>query len=214
MRAVEALNNHFPAVLADTELPSLSSYSGSIPISNGRSNGHSTTYNGLSISPTSSSLPSTYPRRTSSNGHNTTPPLGPSHSLPTFVHSPQPAHIRLNLQIQAFIESFRQLAPSSSAPTSPESSIGSLSSSAHLHLPSGSGVSLTNALTAAQGLHQEAKKLPPEERAVYLQEIKDVGALFAYSDPESSILRGFLDQERRIALAEQVNRAILCEPKA
>ena len=72
-----------------------------------------------------------------------------------------------------------------------------------------SSVTLTNALTAAQGLHAEAKKLPPEVRAVYLQEIKDVGALFAYTEPEKSILKGFLDQERRIALAEQVNAAIL-----
>jgi hypothetical protein len=72
-------------------------------------------------------------------------------------------------------------------------------------------VTLTNALTAAQGLHQEAKKLGAEDRAVYLLEIKDVVALFAYTDPESSILRGFLDQNRRIALAEQINRAILRE---
>jgi hypothetical protein len=76
---------------------------------------------------------------------------------------------------------------------------------------SSSGVTLTHALTAAQGLHAEAKKLPAEDRAVYLQEIKDVGALFAYSDPETSILKGFLEQGRRIALAEQVNRAILRE---
>jgi hypothetical protein len=72
-------------------------------------------------------------------------------------------------------------------------------------------VTLTNALTAAQGLHQEAKKLIPADRAIYLQEIKDVGALFAYTDPESSILGGFLQQGRRIALAEQINRAILRE---
>ena len=73
------------------------------------------------------------------------------------------------------------------------------------------GVTLTNALTAAQELHAEAKKLPADVRAVYLQEIKDVGALFAYTDPETSILKGFLEQRRRIALAEQVNAAILGE---
>lgn len=73
------------------------------------------------------------------------------------------------------------------------------------------GVTLTNALTAAQELHAEAKKLPADVRAVYLQEIKDVGALFAYTDPETSILKGFLEQRRRIALAEQVNAAILCK---
>ncbi len=47
---------------------------------------------------------------------------------------------------------------------------------------------------------------------MYLQETKDVCALLAYADPESSVLRGFLDQQRRIALAEQVNRAILRKP--
>ncbi len=78
-------------------------------------------------------------------------------------------------------------------------------------ITNGSSVTLTHALTAAQGLHSEAKKLPPDVRAVYLQEIKDVGALFAYTEPETSILKGFLQQSRRIALAEQVNRAILSE---
>ncbi|KAI9639753.1 uncharacterized protein MKK02DRAFT_40077 [Dioszegia hungarica] len=134
------------------------------------------------------------------------PSSSPSHAIPTFQTSYLPSHVRLNLQIQAFIESFRQMAPPS-VPSSPSSSLGSLSSS--LHLPSSSGVTLTNALTAAQGLHQEAKKLNPADRAIYLQEIKDVGALFAYTDPESSILGGFLKQGRRIALAEQINRAIL-----
>jgi hypothetical protein len=100
--------------------------------------------------------------------------------------------------------------------------MGSLTSSMHNGGPSaavpggagtaaGGGVTLTHALTAAQGLHAEAKKLGPEDRAVYLQEIKDVGALFAYTDPETSILKGFLEQGRRIVLAEQVNRAILRE---
>ena len=169
------------------------------------------------------------------------------HSVPVYTSSTHPAHVRLNLQIQQFIESFRQLAPSS--PSSSTSSIASLTSS--MVLPGGSGhlnggkglhgssamgvdgllmshtgaptglsasgsggshkVTLTNALTAAQGLHTEAKKLSPEVRATYLQEIKDVGALFAYTDPETSILKGFLDQHRRIALADQVNRAILSE---
>lgn len=78
-------------------------------------------------------------------------------------------------------------------------------------MPLASSVTLTNALTAAQGLHQAAMNFDPGDRALYLQEIKDVGALFAYTEPENSILRGFLEQGRRIALAEQINRAILRE---
>lgn len=193
MRAVDAITTHFPSVLIDPPLSAL--------------NGSAT--NGAS----------------SSNGHNPSPPLpltdppprptkaAPSdHSLPVLPHSLEPSHIRLNLQIQQFIESFRQMAHS--APSTPSSSISSMTSSMHMStsgLHGGSGVTLTNALTAAQGLHSEAKKMPAEVRAVYLQEIKDVGALFAYTDPETSILKGFLEQGRRIALADQVNKAILRE---
>jgi hypothetical protein len=35
--------------------------------------------------------------------------------------------------------------------------------------------------------------------------------LFAYTDPDNSPVGGFLMQDRRIALAEQVNRAVLSE---
>lgn len=111
--------------------------------------------------------------------------------------------MRLNLQIQEFIESFRQLP--SSAPSSPASSLGSLNGS------SASNSQLTAALAALQDLHTAAKRLRSDHRAVYLQEIKDVGALFAYVDPENSPVKGFLDQARRIALAQQVNAAILRE---
>lgn len=75
----------------------------------------------------------------------------------------------------------------------------------------GAGTTLQRTLAAAQGLREEAQKLKGDDKAVYLQETKDVCALLAYADPESSILRGFLEQSRRIALADQVNRAILCE---
>jgi hypothetical protein len=68
---------------------------------------------------------------------------------------------------------------------------------------------LQHALTAASGLHAEAALLEPSIRAVYVREITEAGALFAYTDPDNSPVGGFLQQERRIALAEQVNRAIL-----
>lgn len=196
IRAVEALNTHFPTVLDDTAPSSVT--------------------NEWTSSTSTPTRPPPNPTRS------------PNHSTPVLVHSSHPSHVKLNLQIQSFIESFRNLAPSS--PSTPSSSISSLTSSMHMsgHIPNpllghssngtshgangggpSSGVTLTNALTAAQGLHAEAKKLPPDVRAIYLQEIKDVGALFAYTDPETSILKGFLDQNRRIALAEQVNMAIL-----
>ncbi|WVW83974.1 hypothetical protein I302_105997 [Kwoniella bestiolae CBS 10118] len=146
-----------------------------------------------------------------SNGHSHSLPSSsrptyqpPNHAIPVLPNSTDPAHIKLNLQFQEFIEHFRQLNPST--PSSPSSSIGSLNGSGS----TGSGsTNLTNALIAAQGLHAEAKRLPPEIRAIFLKEINDAGALFAYSNPETSILSGFLDQERRIRLSEMVNGAIL-----
>lgn len=70
---------------------------------------------------------------------------------------------------------------------------------------------LQHALTAASGLHAEAALLEPSVRAVYVREITEAGALFAYTDPDNSPVGGFLMQDRRIALAEQVNRAVLSE---
>ncbi|KAK8864456.1 hypothetical protein IAR55_001705 [Kwoniella newhampshirensis] len=203
IRAVEGLNTYFSSVLADPPANLTSAGSSSvIQHSNGHPSHLSSTY-----------LSSTSSRPTNGGGH----PSGSisDHSLPVFLHSYHPSHVRLNLQIQQFIESFRQLTPSS--PSSPSSSISSLTNSQTLNNGAGTGtismtsssVTLTHALTAAQGLHSEAKKLPADVRAIYLQEIKDVGALFAYTDPETSILKGFLEQSRRIALADQINSAIL-----
>lgn len=75
----------------------------------------------------------------------------------------------------------------------------------------GGAGSLQQALAAAGGLHAEAGRLEPADRAVYVREITEAGALLAYTDPESSPVGGFLKQERRIQLARQVNRAILRE---
>ncbi|ORX36588.1 CTLH/CRA C-terminal to lish motif domain-domain-containing protein [Kockovaella imperatae] len=243
IRAVEALNTYFPAVL-DTSAPaspttslrpmgnpwavspSPSASTSSLSALPAKPAYSTTTTLGLNVPPPSGMGGTSTPGSGSiSNGSST--PGSSDLTIPVFPTSTTPSHVALNLQIQQFIESFRQLAPSS--PSSSTSSITSLTSSMYLPVPgtngttttsngnalgaSGSGLSpkitLINALTAAQGLHTEAKKLPPEVRAVYLQEIKDVGALFAYTDPETSILKGFLDQNRRIALADQVNRAIL-----
>jgi hypothetical protein len=206
LRAMEDLDTHFPQVL----------------------DGHSSSSTETTSSQTRA--PSRASAHTSTPSPVPLPPIGKSaakssdhHSTPVFVTSTAPEHIHLNLQIQSFIESFRQLAPSPSSSTS--SSMSSLSSQTTTGTdirptndadmtasgPSGAASGLLDALAAAQGLHTGAKKLKPEERAVYLQEIKDVGALFAYSEPETSILKDYLKQDRRVALAEQVNRAIIRE---
>jgi hypothetical protein len=143
------------------------------------------------------------------------------HSIPTFPNSTHPSHILLNLHIQQFIESFRSI-PQTMSPGSSTSSLTStgnnnlmsmsmsMSMSINPTTANGGGVGgLQHALTAASGLHAEAALLDPSSRAVYVREITDAGALFAYTDPEDSPVSGFLRQERRIVLAEQVNRAIL-----
>lgn len=198
VRAVQALHTHFPAVLSAEHATASSSNGGAGPSvggataggtpAGGASNGNGESLrvrNGFGSSPVV----------VSSSSH------AESHATPVFIRSSDPDHVRLNLQIQEFIESFRQLP--SSAPSSPASSLGSLNGS------SASNSQLTAALAALQDLHTAAKRLRSDHRAVYLQEIKDVGALFAYVDPENSPVKGFLDQARRIALAQQVNAAIL-----
>nr|ODN88216.1 hypothetical protein L203_02824 [Cryptococcus depauperatus CBS 7841] len=184
-KAIEVLKTHFPAVLADQETNGSVTTSANNSIASGTITPKSRLPAASVLPPDSASL---------------------THNVPVLCTSLVPAHIRLNLQIQQFIESFRQLNPSSNN-SSPSSSISSLSTSQTLG--GSSGTTLTHALTAAHGLHSEAKKLSPDERAIYLQEIKDVGALFAYENIEASPLKGFLDQGRRIRLAEQVNMAIL-----
>ncbi|SPO20865.1 uncharacterized protein UTRI_00342 [Ustilago trichophora] len=68
---------------------------------------------------------------------------------------------------------------------------------------------LHSALSYAQGLYASAQKLPSFWRAMYLKELEQVTALLAYTDVERSPVRRFLTRSRKVALAEQVNSAIL-----
>lgn len=68
---------------------------------------------------------------------------------------------------------------------------------------------LHSALAYAQGLYASAQKLPSFWRAMYLKELEQVTALLAYTDVEHSPVRRFLHRSRKVALAEQVNSAIL-----
>ena len=49
----------------------------------------------------------------------------------------------------------------------------------------------------------------PVEKDLYVQELINVGALLAYPHPENSPLARYLSMERREAVAEQINKAIL-----
>ncbi|SOV08514.1 uncharacterized protein UDID_00456 [Ustilago sp. UG-2017a] len=68
---------------------------------------------------------------------------------------------------------------------------------------------LHSALAYAQGLYASAQRLPSFWRAMYLKELEQVTALLAYTDVEHSPVRRFLHRSRKVALAEQVNSAIL-----
>ena len=68
------------------------------------------------------------------------------------------------------------------------------------------------ALTYIQSLHATCMELTnPYSRSMYMKEIESVSVLLAYRDLEKSPVRKYLDQRRRIALAEQINSAILCK---
>ena len=194
--------------------------------------------------------------------------------LPANPTSLYPAHLSLNLQIQAFIESVR--AASAAVPSNGVGAVGSnnnstqsLSPAANAHGPgahslatstpgissavnalsrsaspapsSASSTSATSAnglsghsngggggssssgstavlnpvlhaaLSHAQLLFTNVQKLPGYWRAMYLKELESVTALLAYTDLERSPVRKYLDQSRRVALAEQINSAIMCE---
>ena len=65
-------------------------------------------------------------------------------------------------------------------------------------------------LTRAQKLYAFSSTLRnPLDRATYLKELENVGGLLAYKVPEKSSMAKYLTLERREAVADQINRAIL-----
>jgi hypothetical protein len=65
-------------------------------------------------------------------------------------------------------------------------------------------------LGAAQSLLIETNRLEPKYRALYLKELTEVSVVMAYPQPEFSPAKAYLGMERRQALAEQLDAAILC----
>lgn len=135
----------------------------------------------------------------------------------TFKYTPSnsvdPAHLHLNLNILGFIESARTVP----LPYHPPGARTSLS-------PPPLPVPPTNKerasddkaqaiiLHKAQKLYSQAGSLPkPDDRALYLKELSQVTALLVYVKPEDSVMAAYLSQERREAVAEQIEGAILCE---
>lgn len=136
-----------------------------------------------------------------------------SNTEDVFSTSAEPAHLLLNLRILAFSEACRTV-PLEYPPA------GSLSlSSAAPPLEHGNkdtsvcSDQQVSLLTKAQKLYSLANSLTNHsDRAIYLKELENVGGLLAYKIPEQSSMAKYLTMERREAVADQINRAILGKP--
>lgn len=105
----------------------------------------------------------------------------------------------------------RSASPAPSSTSSHESMASANGLSSTSHSTAMVNPTLNAALAHAQMLYTSVQTLPGFWRSMYLKELETVTALLAYRDLESSPLRKYLDQSRRVALAEQINSAILCK---
>ncbi|PBK97036.1 hypothetical protein ARMGADRAFT_989378 [Armillaria gallica] len=123
-----------------------------------------------------------------------------------------PAHLLLNLRIQAFIESCRTVPlkyPPAQTESPPPKSQKRSSQALHEDDPEARDQQ-TALLKNAQKLYALANHLPCEDdREKYLKELKNVLGILAYIVPEESSVARYLSQERREAVADQINSAIL-----
>ena len=125
--------------------------------------------------------------------------------------STDPAHLSLNLRILSFIEACRTIPLEYPEQTSvpPICEPGSPFVDDVQEDPSFLDRKLT-LLSKAQKLFGLANMLDrSSDRDVYLKELNNVSGLLAYKVPERSSVAKYLSQERREAVADQVNRAIL-----
>lgn len=127
--------------------------------------------------------------------------------------SVNPAHLLINLHIQGFIEAARSVPlpyypPGNTTPLSPPPSqndiVGEDKEAADLR-------ATERLLHRAQNLYAEANRLPnTAERGQYILELGKVGSLLAYAIPENGPVTQYLGQDRREALADCIDSAILC----
>lgn len=125
---------------------------------------------------------------------------------PNSVYS---SHLVLNLRIQAFIEACRTTPlacppdyTTSESPSSPPS----------FKVPLDTIDQQTALLNNAQKLYAVVKMLPSEEDiSRYMKELESVTGLLAYHVPEDSPVSEYLAQERREAVADQIDYGILCK---
>ncbi|TEB36398.1 hypothetical protein FA13DRAFT_1623639 [Coprinellus micaceus] len=128
-------------------------------------------------------------------------------------------HLFLNLRVQAFIEACRTR-PLEIPPEKVSSKLSGVPSSITditVDIPDDSAqygditpTRLASLLRKGQKLYGLAAALPSsKEKDIYKKELVNVGGLLAYPVPEDSPVSKYLSYERREALADQINRAIL-----
>ncbi|KAJ3490232.1 hypothetical protein NLI96_g1582 [Meripilus lineatus] len=114
-------------------------------------------------------------------------------------------HLALNLRIQAFVEATRSV-PLLYPPQPDDSSRTPLTQNLR-----NEEVCQAQLLHRAQSLYASVHCLTEaKDRALYLDELTQVSSLLVYPTPEDSPMASYLTQERREALASQIDSAILC----
>ena len=123
----------------------------------------------------------------------------------TSQKSVNPLHNSLNLKILEFLEAIKAIALEY-----PPRNDGKTTYSPCVDDPEMSEV-YTQLLHQGRRLNSEVKSLQNQkDKETYEKELEKVGGLLAYDDPEKSPLARYLDPERREAVADQINSAILC----
>lgn len=128
--------------------------------------------------------------------------------------SVDPSHLLLNLRILAFVEACRTvpLDYSPSRSSTPNAAPKRVFKCLDDENDPECLEQQTALLKSAQKLYALASMLEDtNHRARYLKELSNVSGLLAYKVPEESSMSKYLSQERREAVADQINSAILRE---
>ncbi|KAM6500448.1 PQ loop repeat domain containing protein [Amanita muscaria] len=130
-------------------------------------------------------------------------------------HSHDPEHLTLNLRIQAFIEACRTV-PLVHEPiwkgknSEREGTFCVSEDQSPTQTSRMDEEQQMILLSKAQKLYALVNMISkPNDREQYREELKNVAGLLAYTVPEKSLMSRYLSQERREAVAEQINSAIL-----
>ncbi|KAG8998271.1 hypothetical protein FRB94_006969 [Tulasnella sp. JGI-2019a] len=130
-----------------------------------------------------------------------------------------PRHLSLNLQIQEFIEGLRTVPLTRTRPDSSSHSFSPISKLLTHSVPQSLSrrafsppppPDTQKLLSQAQELWCLMSELPsPGDKVLYMEELQNVGALMAYEVPETSPVSKYMSMQRREAVAEQINSAVL-----